>query len=92
MPEKYHSMSTDVPAAVRIATRASALAQWQAHHIAKLLAVAAPGVAVELVNVTTTGDRVQSTSLSEFGGVGVFTREVQHAVLDGRADIAVHSL
>lgn len=92
MPNKIHTMLTDVPAAVRIATRASALAQWQANHIAKLLAAAAPGVAVELVNVTTTGDSVQTTSLSQFGGVGVFTREVQHAVFDGRADIAVHSL
>lgn len=85
-------MSIEIPTTVRIATRASALAQWQAHHVAKLLTAASPGVAVELVNVTTTGDSVQTTSLSQFGGVGVFTREVQHAVLDGRADIAVHSL
>ena len=85
-------MSDELPAAVRIATRASQLAQWQAHHIAGLLTAAAPGLKVELVNVTTTGDRVQTEALSQFGGVGVFTREVQHAVLDGRADLAVHSL
>ncbi len=85
-------MTAPFPAAVRIATRASQLAQWQANHIADLLSAAAPGIQVELVNVTTTGDRVQSEALSQFGGVGVFTREVQHAVLDCRADIAVHSL
>ncbi len=77
---------------VRIATRASALAQWQARYVAGLLTAAAPGLAVEMVHVTTTGDSVQTTALREFGGVGVFTREVQHAVLDRRADIAVHSL
>jgi len=77
---------------VRIATRASALAQWQARYVAGLLSAAAPGLAVEMVHVTTTGDTVQTTALREFGGVGVFTREVQLAVLDRRADIAVHSL
>jgi hydroxymethylbilane synthase len=85
-------MPANLPSAVRIATRASQLALWQANHVADLLRNAAPDVAVEIVHVSTTGDRVQTTALSEFGGVGVFTREVQNALLDGRADIAVHSL
>jgi hydroxymethylbilane synthase len=65
---------------------------WQTRHVAELLRAAAPGINVEFVEVTTTGDVDRSQPLSEMGGVGVFTREVQRAVLDGRADIAVHSL
>ncbi|OYW16307.1 MAG: hydroxymethylbilane synthase, partial [Planctomycetales bacterium 12-60-4] len=77
---------------VRIATRASALALWQARHVAGLIVAQSPGTVVELVEIATTGDRVLSQPLRDFGGLGVFTREVQIAVLDGRADLAVHSL
>lgn len=70
---------------MRIATRGSALARWQADHVAALLGGA------ELVIVDTAGDRDKSTSLSELGGRGIFVKEVQAAVLDGRADLAVHS-
>jgi hydroxymethylbilane synthase len=77
---------------IRIATRASRLALWQANHVAGLLRASAPHLAVEVVHVTTTGDRDQTGRLSEFGGLGVFTREVQKAVLEGHADLAVHSL
>lgn len=77
---------------IRIATRASRLALWQANHVAELLRRAAPGCEVELVHVSTVGDRDRVEPLHHFGGVGVFTREVQRAVLDGRADLAVHSL
>jgi hydroxymethylbilane synthase len=77
---------------LRIATRASQLALWQAHHVADRLLALDPTVTVELVHVTTTGDRVQNEPLRQFGGQGVFTREVQAALLDGRADLAVHSL
>ena len=77
---------------IRIATRASRLALWQANHVADLLRRAAPGCEVELVHVSTIGDRDRIEPLHEFGGVGIFTREVQRAVLDGRADLAVHSL
>lgn len=76
---------------LRIATRSSSLALWQANHVAGLLRTLAD-VDAELVPVSTAGDRDQSESLSVFGGIGVFTREVQRAVLDGRADLAVHSL
>lgn len=77
---------------IRVATRASRLALWQAEHVAKLLRDAAPDRRVELVHVSTTGDEDRIRPLAEMGGVGVFTREVQRAVLDGRADLAVHSL
>jgi hydroxymethylbilane synthase len=77
---------------IRIATRASALATWQAEHVAARLRALPEVSAVELVPVTTQGDRDRNSALSTFGGVGVFTREVQQAVLDGRADLAVHSL
>jgi hydroxymethylbilane synthase len=71
---------------IRIATRASALARWQAERVGARL-----GTDIEYVLVTTTGDRDQTSDLHAIGGQGVFTKEVQHAVLDGRADIAVHS-
>ena len=77
---------------LRIATRASNLALWQANFVADLLRSQDPGQKVELVHVTTTGDRVRDVSLTRLGGVGVFTREIQQAVLENRADIAVHSL
>lgn len=76
---------------LRLATRGSALARWQAEHVAALLAEAHPDVAVDLVEVSTEGDRRQDVPLSEIGGKGVFVKEVQAAVLDGRADAAVHS-
>jgi len=72
--------------ALRIATRGSDLARWQANHIASLL-----DCPVELVVVDTTGDRLANVSIASLGGKGVFVKEVQAAVLDGRADVAVHS-
>lgn len=71
---------------IRIATRASALARLQAERVGRML-----GRDVELVLVSTTGDRDQTSELHAIGGQGVFTKEVQQAVLDGRADVAVHS-
>jgi hydroxymethylbilane synthase len=80
---------TDPP--LRIATRGSDLAIWQAEHVAALLRAAAPGTEVVLVPVSTTGDRLLDVPIAELGGKGVFAKEVQAAVLDGRADLAVHS-
>jgi len=77
---------------IRIATRGSNLALWQANHIAARLRREASRRDVELVHVSTTGDRDRTAPLSSLGSFGVFTREVQRAVLDGRADLAVHSL
>lgn len=75
---------------ISAATRASALARWQTNHVAELLR-AAGGPVVEPLLVSTAGDRDKETPLHEIGGKGVFVKEVQAAVLDGRADIAVHS-
>lgn len=81
--------------AIPIATRGSALARWQADHVADLLAAAgaAAGEVVDapLVVIETTGDRRLDVPLWELGGKGVFVKEVQAAVLDGRARVAVHS-
>jgi hydroxymethylbilane synthase len=76
---------------LRLVTRASDLALWQARHVAELLTRRHPGLEVELVPVSTEGDRRLDVPLSEIGGKGVFATEVQTALLDGRADLAVHS-
>ncbi len=77
---------------IRIATRKSLLALWQSEHAADLLRRHHPGLEVELVPLSTRGDEVLDRSLSEIGGKGVFLKELERAILDGEADIAVHSL
>jgi hydroxymethylbilane synthase len=77
---------------IRIATRNSALALWQANHVKHVLEQAWPKLAVELVGMTTQGDQWLSAPLSEVGGKGLFIKELEQALLDGRADIAVHSM
>jgi hydroxymethylbilane synthase len=81
-----------LPDPIRIATRRSQLALWQAGHVAELLRAAHPGLAVELVPMSTQGDRVQDRALAEVGGKGLFVKELEVAMLEGRADIAVHSM
>jgi hydroxymethylbilane synthase len=76
---------------VRLATRGSPLARWQTDHVAALLRAAHPGLEVEPVVVSTLGDRRLDQDIWQLGGAGVFVKEVQAAVLDGRADAAVHS-
>jgi len=76
---------------VRIATRGSALARWQAEHVAALLREVDPGIEVALVIVETQADPRLDVPIWELGGKGAFAKEVQAAVLDGRADLAVHS-
>lgn len=78
-------------ARLRLATRGSPLAQWQAYRVASLLSAAHPGLEAELVTVSTTGDRQTSAPVWEIAGQGVFVAEVQAAVIEGRADAAVHS-
>ncbi|MEP6559176.1 MAG: hydroxymethylbilane synthase, partial [Burkholderiales bacterium] len=73
-----------------IATRQSRLALWQAEHVQKQLQ--ALGHEVELLGMTTTGDRILDRSLSKVGGKGLFVKELEAALEDGRADLAVHSL
>jgi len=75
-----------------IATRESALALWQAEHVRARLAALYPGMTVGLLGVTTQGDRVQDKTLAEIGGKGLFIKELELALSDGRADLAVHSL
>ena len=79
--------------ALRAATRSSPLARWQTQHICDLLLHAAPDLQTDPVFVDTLGDRTQpiGTPLHQIGGQGVFVKEVQAAVLEGRADFAVHS-
>ena len=77
---------------LRIATRKSALAQAQTTLVAEAIVSTNPGLAYELVPMTTEGDRRLDKSLASFGGKGVFIKELEVALLEGRADIAVHSL
>lgn len=77
---------------LRIGTRGSPLALWQAHHIAELLRRLAASRAVELVEIETSGDRIRDLALTQIGGDGVFTKEIQRALLAGSVDVAVHSL
>lgn len=77
---------------LRIATRKSALALWQAEHVRQGLQLHHPGLTVELVTMTTRGDQILDSPLAKVGGKGLFVKELEQALLDGRADIAVHSM
>lgn len=77
---------------LRLATRQSALALWQTEHVAARLRQAHPGLTVELVPMTTQGDRILDRPLAAIGGKGLFLKELEVAMLEGRADAAVHSL
>lgn len=77
---------------LRIGTRKSPLALWQAEHVRARLRELHPGLDVELVTMTTEGDKILDTPLAKIGGKGLFIKELEQALLDGRADIAVHSL
>ena len=77
---------------IRLATRESALAMWQTEHVAARLREAHPGLEVELVPMTTRGDQVLDQPLAEIGGKGLFLKELEVAMLEDRADAAVHSL
>ncbi|GAB1578617.1 hydroxymethylbilane synthase [Bordetella petrii] len=81
-----------VPQRLVIATRASRLALWQAEHVRDRLRALYPGCAVELLTLTTRGDQILDRTLSKVGGKGLFVKELETALLDGRADLAVHSL
>ena len=83
---------TGLPDTLRIGTRGSPLALAQAHEAARRLRDAAPGLETEIVVVATTGDKIQDRPLAEIGGKGLFSKELDAAQLDGRVDIAVHSM
>lgn len=80
------------PARVVIATRKSPLALWQAEHVRGLLSNRYPGLQIELLPMSTLGDRILDRPLSQQGGKGLFIKELELALLDGRAQFAVHSL
>lgn len=77
---------------LRIISRNSALAMWQANHVRELLIANYPQLEVEIIGITTAGDRILDKSLDKIGGKGLFIKELEQQLLDGRADIAVHSL
>lgn len=77
---------------LRIATRKSPLAMWQAEHVSACLVKAHPGVQVELIGMSTQGDKILDTPLAKIGGKGLFVKELEQGILDGHADIAVHSM
>ena len=77
---------------LRIATRKSALALWQANHVQALLHQAHTDLEIELVKIVTEGDRILDRPLSEIGGKGLFLKELERAMLNGEADLAVHSM
>ena len=75
-----------------IASRESALAMWQARHIQSRLQALYPGTEVTILGMTTTGDQILDTPLAKVGGKGLFVKELETALADGRADLAVHSM
>ncbi len=77
---------------IRIATRKSPLALWQAHHVRQQLLNLHPELTIELVEMTTQGDKILDTPLAKIGGKGLFVKELEHGLLTGQADIAVHSM
>lgn len=80
------------PSKLVIATRASRLALWQAEHVQARLQALYPACEVSLLKMTTRGDQILDRTLSKVGGKGLFVKELETALLDGRADLAVHSL
>lgn len=85
-------MSSNSPETLTIATRESPLALWQAHFVAAALQSHFPAVKIEFLGMTTQGDRILDVTLNKIGGKGLFVKELETALLDGRADLAVHSL
>jgi hydroxymethylbilane synthase len=77
---------------IRIGTRNSALALWQARHVRDVLAAAHRGIELEIVEITSDGDHDLKTPLAQMGTVGIFTQTLERALLDERIDVAVHSL
>ncbi len=81
-----------IPSKIIIATRESTLALWQANFVRQLLAKLYPQSEISILGMTTRGDQILDTSLSKIGGKGLFTKELEQSMIEGRADIAVHSM
>ena len=86
------STTSSIPNTLTIVTRESRLAMWQAHHIRDRLSALYPQMQVNILGTTTRGDQILDQSLSKIGGKGLFVKELEVALHDGSADIAVHSL
>ena len=82
----------NIPKKLVIASRESALAMWQARHIQSILQALYPQTQVEILGMTTTGDQILDSPLARIGGKGLFVKELEQALADGRADLAVHSM
>lgn len=82
----------NIPAKITIASRQSALAMWQAQHIQAALHTLYPSCDIQILGMSTRGDQVLDKTLSKIGGKGLFVKELEQALLDGRADLAVHSI
>jgi len=90
---KTHSDKTDANVTqITIATRESALALWQAHYVRQQLQALYPQIEIIILGMTTTGDQILNSPLAKIGGKGLFVKELEQAMQEGRADIAVHSL
>lgn len=85
-------MSASLPSRLRIATRKSLLALWQAEYVKAELEKHHPGLVVELVPMVSRGDKILDVPLAKVGGKGLFVKELEHALLEHDADIAVHSM
>lgn len=77
---------------IRVGTRGSKLALWQAHYVKSLLEINFQFINVELVRIKTSGDKIQNVSLTEIGGKGLFVKEIEKALLSDQIDIAIHSM
>ncbi len=86
------SLPIPFPERLVIASRESPLALWQAHHIAQQLRNCYPKLEVDILGMTTRGDQILDVTLNKIGGKGLFVKELETALLEGRADLAVHSM
>ncbi len=91
-PSTPPTQSSAFPARLVIASRESALAMWQAEHVRDRLRALYPQTSVSILGMTTQGDQILDVTLSKIGGKGLFVKELETALEDGRADLAVHSL
>ena len=89
---KVFALNVPLPSKIVIASRESRLAMWQAEHVREKLAVLYPHTTVEILGMTTRGDQILDRTLSKVGGKGLFVKELEVAMAEGRADLAVHSL
>lgn len=92
MNNPNHITDSQIPKKLVIASRESALAMWQAKHIQRKLQTLYPHTEVTILGMTTTGDQILDTPLAKVGGKGLFVKELETALADGRADLAVHSM